>query len=430
MIGAIAARLSARPGRPGWLDGARPARTGLLPTSLCVAAHETRSLYPKWTGTCHNRCELGWGGLSERSGFRARAGTLTLLLLAGREGPETVRAALAQLDAAMFHPDFDPEAGAWAEAGEWDEEEWEDEDGADGAWEALEDDDDDDDGRLPPVLAEHMLIPPRLRRGVDELNHGSAHELRYVARVLAAWLRESPAGPLRIREEEGLLAVGALASGWSSTVVHALSGAALTFEELEQATGAVNREALKARVLALEDASLVELLEGPAGEARYAATPWLRRGIAPLAAAARHECRLRSRESAPPDVLDVGAAFLLTLPRVELPAGLSGVCRLGVWLPHGGQRMPGARIGQAGATAHVENGHVVSVDLDLDLNPSPRSWAAGSPLDWLETVIEPRAGRVDLGGSARLGESLIVGLHELLFGDVIASGSEDLRSTR
>lgn len=344
-----------------------------------------------------------------------------MLLLAGRDGPEVVRAALAQLEAAMFDPDFDAGGGAWEDGWADDDErdeEWEDED-ADGEWEAF-----DEDHAIPPVLAEHLRNPRPLRRGVHEPRYGGVDELQYVARVLATWLRDSPAGPLRIREEEGMLAIGALVAGWSSTVIHALSGAALTFEELEETTGAVNREALKARVLALEDASLIELLEGPAGEARYAATPWLRRGIAPLAAAVRHECRQRSRESAPPDVLDVGASYLLTLPMVELPAGLSGSCRLGVWMPQGGRRMPGAHMGMAGATAHVEDGHVVCVDPEL--HPSPRSWAAGSALDWLETVVEPRARRVDLGGSARLGEALIEGLHELLFADVIGCDGEGL----
>jgi DNA-binding HxlR family transcriptional regulator len=343
-------------------------------------------------------------------------------MLAGRDEPETVRAALARLDAAMFDPDFDPDAGDW-EDGEWaeDEAEVEDEDEAEvevewdeEEWEDEDDDEEDASGkhrRLSPALREQLRLPPA-GAGIAEPH--------YVARVLATWLQGSPAGPLRIREEEGMLAIAALVAGWSSTVVHALSGAALTFEELEERTGAVRREALKARIEALEDACLVELLEGPDGEVRYAATPWLRRAIAPLAAAARHECRSGSPESAPPDELDVGAAFLLTLPLVELSAELSGACRLGAWMPHGGRPIAGARQGMAGVVARVESGHVVSVDLKLD--PPPRGWAAGSPLDWLETVIDPSAERVDVGGSARLAEALIEGLHALLFGDVIAGG--------
>jgi DNA-binding HxlR family transcriptional regulator len=320
---------------------------------------------------------LSWGELSELRGFQARAGTLTLLLLAGGDDPDALREALARLDAELFDPDFDPDA----------------------------------DERYAGDDLLDLAIPA-----------GGLRELPYVARVLATWLGESPTGPLRIREEEGLLAIGALAAGWSSTVVHALSGAALTIEELQEATGAVNREALEARVAALEDAGLVELLEGPAGEVRYAPTPWLRRGAAPLGAAARNECRLHSLASAPPDVLDVGAAFLLTLPLVKLPADLSGPCRLGVEMSRGGRRVRGHRLGMAGATAHVENGRVVSVDLELD--PWPESWATGGPIGWLDTLVDPSAERVDVGGGARLAEALIEGLHRELFGNV-TGGDED-----
>ena len=345
---------------------------------------------------------MDWGGLSEGSGFRARAGTLTLLLLASGDEPATVREVLARLDAEVFDPDLDPGTVVWEEDDEW----WDGED-----WEALE-----RERPIPPVLKEDLRHPP-----------GAEHrrlELHYAARVLGAWLSESPNGPTRVCDEEGKLAIATLATCWSSTVVHALAGAALTFEELEEATGAVSRKALKARVGALEDAGLVEPLEGPAGEVRYAATAWLRRGIAPLAAAARHECRLRSLKSATPDVLDVGAAFLLTLPLVELPADLSGACRLGVRMPRGGRPMPGAQLGMAGATAQVENGHVVSVDLELD--PSPPSWATGSPLGWLDTVIDPRAEGVDVGFGTRLAEALIEGLHEALFGRLFP-GAEEMR---
>jgi DNA-binding HxlR family transcriptional regulator len=319
-----------------------------------------------------------------------------VLLLATRERPGKLCEALARLDAALFDPDFDPDDGAWEDG-------WDGED----EWAALE-----DDRPLPPAPEEHLRAEPALPR--------AARELHYVGRVLTSWLEEAPAGPLRVREEEGMLAIGALAAGWSSTVVHALSGAALTLEELEAATGAVNREELEARLRALEDNALIELLEGPAGEVRFAATPWLRRGIAPLAAAARFERRLGHPAAAPPDLLDVGAAFLLALPPLELPAEIDGVCRLGVWMP-GGQRVPGHRNRMAGATARVEGGRVVSVDLKLD--PSPGSWAVGTPIGWLDTLVDPGAERIDFGGDPRLAEALVEGLRELLFGDV--SGGED-----
>lgn len=316
-------------------------------------------------------------GLSERSGFRARAGTLTLLFIASAEDPEDLCEMLARLDAAMFDPDADPEL-------------WE--------WDGGEEEGDD----AEPEEEVELEIPPEAEAHLTP----AGRELVFVGQALEGWLRKSPTGPLRLGEEEAGLALAALVVGWSSTVIHALSGAALTIEELERATGAVRREPLEARVGALEDAGLVELREDTGGEARYAATPWLRQGIAPLGAAARHERRQRNEETAPPDVLDIGAAFLLTLPMVELPAELSGPCRMGV-------QMPGEGLVLAGATARVEQGHVVAVDLDLD--PSPETWATGSPLDWLEDVVVG-AGKVTPGGDTGLAGALVGGLHEQLFG--------------
>lgn len=306
-------------------------------------------------------------GLSEsRSGFRARAGTLTLLYLASDEERETLVAMLAHLEAALLDPLTDPD--------EWDFEPEQGEEEADADW--------DEDGGT---------------------------ELLYVSHVLQQWLRKAPTGPLRLGEEESGLALAALVSGWSSTVIHALSGAALTMGELESATGAVRPEVLAARVEALEDVGLLEPLEDVGGEIRYAATRWLRQGIAPLAAAARLERRQEDEATAPPDVLDAGAAFLLTLPLLELPADLGGRCRLGV-------QMPGEDLVMAGAGAQVENGRVVFVDPHLD--PEPESWATGSPIGWLDTVVDPDEGEVAFGGEdVRLPEALLEGLHELLFGN-------------
>lgn len=337
-------------------------------------------------------------GLSERSGFRARAGTLTLLFLASAEHPSNLREMLAQLDEAMFDPEADPELWEPDEDGSEDEESeghaGESEDAMEEEWIGAPGERDDIELEIPPEI-ETRLTP-------------AGKELVFVGQVLEGWLRSSPTGPLRLGEEEASLALAALVVGWSSTVIHALSGAALTIEELERTTGAVRREALEARLGALEDAGLVELLEGAGGEVRYAATTWLRQGIAPLAAAARHERRQRNDEAAPPDVLDVGAAFLLTLPLVELPADIAGPCRLGVQMPGEGQVM-------AGATGTVEQGHVVSIDLQLD--PSPATWATGSPIDWLEAVVVG-ANKVKLGGDTRLADALIGGLHERLFAEL------------
>lgn len=322
-------------------------------------------------------------GIGERSSFRARAGTLTLLVLASAEEPATLRQMLAQLDAALYDAAFDPEDEEWDHEAEDEAVEGEPE---------------------PAAVALDPDVPVSLDSGDGE------GDLLHVGQALAAWLRKSPTGPLRLGEEEGALALSALVVGWSSTIVHALSGAALTFEELTEATEAVNLEALESRLESLEDACMVEPLEGAGGETRYTATRWLRQGIAPLGAAARFECRQHSTESAPPDVLDIGAAFLLTLPLLELAADIAGCCRLGV-------RIPGDERLMAGATTRVESGRVVSIDLDLD--PAPANWATASPIGWLDTLVEPDAGKIELGGDTRLAGALVGGLHDELFADAL-----------
>jgi len=379
---------------------------------------------------------LTGSGLSEsRSGFQPRAGTLTLLFLASEEDRETLVAMLVHLEAALLDPLTDPD--------EWDFSPEEDEEDADEEWEDDEDDeeweDDEDDverdqeeedlERTLPDFGE-MPAPPPSGMSVVEPGIGAigphtptglapaSRELLYVGRVLEAWLRKSPTGPLRLGEEESGIALAALISGWSSTVVHAVSGAALTMEEIESATGAVRPEVLAARVEAMEDVGLLEPLEGAGGETRYAATRWLRQSIAPLAAAARLERHQEDEDAAPPDVLDVGAAFLLTLPLLDLAADLGGSCRLGVQLPGEGDLLTGAGDLLTGATAQIENGNVVFVDLRLD--PSAASWAIASPLGWLDTLVDPDEREVAFGGEdVRLPEALVAGLHEELFGGLL-----------
>lgn len=360
-------------------------------------------------------------GLSEsRSGFQPRAGTLTLLFLASDEDRETLVAMLAHLEAALLDPLTDPDD--WDFTPEEDEEDEEDDD------EAGEDDSEDeerdrDEEDLERTLPDFGSRPPPPPSGMSVVEPGigaigphtptglapAGRELLYVGQVLEAWLRKAPTGPLRLGEEESGIALAALISGWGSTVVHAISGAALTMEEIESATGAVRPEVLAARVEAMEDVGLLEPLEGAAGETRYAATRWLRQGIAPLAAAARYERRQDDEDAAPPDVLDVGAAFLLTLPLLELPAELSGTCRLGVQLPGDAEAL-------TGATAHVENGHVVLVDLRLD--PAAPAWATGSPVGWLDTLVDPAEREVVFGEDAVLPEAIVAALGEELFGGV------------
>jgi DNA-binding HxlR family transcriptional regulator len=236
----------------------------------------------------------------------------------------------------------------------------------------------------------------------------AGREMLFVAFVAERWLQSAPAGPLPFDSDDGERAVAALVDGWSSTVVHALAVQPLTLRELERAIECLSRRALKRRLLAMQRAGQVEGRPNGGEGPTYAVTDWLRAGIAPLAAAARLERRNPSDEMAPIAPLDVEAAFLLTLPQLTLPVGLSGSCRLGVELDdHGGSRI-------VGATVRVENGRIASCAIGLE--ESADAWAIASAGDWLDTVIEPDAKFVRSGGDRHLARALLGGLHQTLFG--------------
>jgi DNA-binding HxlR family transcriptional regulator len=232
-------------------------------------------------------------------------------------------------------------------------------------------------------------------------------EALFVAFTLERWLRNCPRGPLQIGPRGGD-AISSLVCGWSATVIHALAAQPLTLPELHRAVEILSFETVEEHVEAMERVGQVEEQPGKGGHTLYAVTDWLREGLAPLAAAARMECRYPEEGMAPPDTLDVEATFQLPLPLLKLPADLTGSCRLGVQIPGGPPLL-------AGAMVRVERGRVVSSSPLLE-DEEVETFATGSPLDWLDTLADPSAGRIKAGGDTRLADALIEGLHEVLFG--------------
>jgi DNA-binding HxlR family transcriptional regulator len=230
-------------------------------------------------------------------------------------------------------------------------------------------------------------------------------QIVYVAGILQRWLRNCPEGPLEIGAAGGS-ALASLLCGWSTTVIHALAREPLTLAELDRAVKPIpEREVVAEHVESMRMVGQAEVLE-VGGETRYALTDWMREGIAPIAAAAWVEVHYPEEQMAPPDVLDVEAAFQMALPLLRLPPDLRGTCRLGVQIPGGPPLM-------AGATVEVDRGAVVTSSALLD--EDPETFATGSPRDWLDTVIDPAAGKIKAGGDTRLAGALIEGLHERLF---------------
>lgn len=341
-------------------------------------------------------------------GYRARTGTLTLAYMTSMAPPEKL---VELFERALYGglmgpvPEGMSRRQALEEYGDGLEGLGEDYDDFDSEPEDDEDDyefeqEDEDEGGVATLDAERAADTEPVYRTTAK-----GAQIVYVAGILQRWLRARPAGPLEI----GIQGGGALSSllcSWSTTVIHALAREPLTLAELDRAVDLVpEREVVAEHVEAMRRMGQVEVLEVD-GERRYALTDWVREGIAPIAAAAWVEVHYPEELMAPPDLLDVEAAFQLALPLLKLPSGLRGACRLGVQIPGGPPLM-------AGATVEVVGG-IVATSTTL-LEEDPETFATGSPLDWLDTLIDPSAGKITFGGDTRLAGALIESLHERLF---------------
>jgi DNA-binding HxlR family transcriptional regulator len=235
--------------------------------------------------------------------------------------------------------------------------------------------------------------------------------LAHVIAVLKRWLRECPAGPLELGPRAGN-AIAPLVCCWSATVTHALASEPLTLAELDRAVPILDRETVEEHVEAMERAGLAEAVSADGdGETRYALTEWMRRGFAPIAAAARMELHYPEPDLSPPEALDVDAAFQLVLPLLWLPAEVSGTCRLDV-------RIPSEDDFAVGAMAEVENGQIVSASPLLD--ETTPTLITGTPVQWLDTLADPPSLQLGVGGDLTLVHWLLSGLHEVLFRGVEA----------
>lgn len=310
--------------------------------------------------------------------FRARTGALTLLFIAGSADRDVLLAMLeSALEGGRLGPlDDDP------------------------AEEALEEEHEPDEDDLEHEEDEEGVGPDTLMRASSK-----GEQFLFVAAVLERWLHNCPAGPLQLGPA-GAEAIAPLVCCWSATVTHALASEAMTLTELDRAVQILDYETIVEHVEAMERIGQVEALPGP-GETRYALTDWMREGFAPIAAAVRMELHYPEPDVAPPEPLDVDAAFQLVLPLLELPETIDGTCRLDV-------RVPGEPSFTVGAMAEIDAGRVVSASPLLDGNG--RAFITGTPLQWLDTLVDPPSLQLGVSGDFNLVHGMLLALHETLFG--------------
>ena len=235
----------------------------------------------------------------------------------------------------------------------------------------------------------------------------AGRELLTVAALLEQWLARAPQGQLAIDGDESRNAAVAMVEGWSTTMLRALAACPLCLTELDNVIGSLSYPALERRLAAMRLAGQVKAVPGSGRGTPYAVTEWLRQGIGTLMAACRWELRHQPPGTVPMSRLDVETALLLTVPRLILPVGLGGTCRLAVSVPNGERRL-------AGVTLVVEHGVIVACSTRLDGDTD--ACALGSIGAWLDAMAEDDLDRLELGGDRRLAQSLADALHRSLSG--------------
>jgi hypothetical protein len=235
----------------------------------------------------------------------------------------------------------------------------------------------------------------------------SGREMLFVSNTLEDWLAKAPNGLLPFGGDGATEAIEALADSWSSTMLHSLAEGPRSLGELDGASDAAGYRSTGRCLDAMRLSGQLEARRGGGVGAAYSVTDWLRRGVAPIVAAARMEHR---HLAGSPEVLplDVEAAFMLSVPLLRLPVDLSGSCRLAL-------ELDGAVAEQAaGVMVRVEEGRIVACTPSLQ--GSPEAGATGDLDTWFDSVIQAEDDDMELGGKGDLAMALVHGLHEVLFG--------------
>jgi DNA-binding HxlR family transcriptional regulator len=247
--------------------------------------------------------------------------------------------------------------------------------------------------RFPGVL-EYELTP-------------AGRDLLAVAGVLDRWLAKGAEGSLTLGSNEAKAAVKALAEGWSTTMLRALAAGPLSLTELDSVIGSVSYPSLERRLGAMKLTGQIEARPSNGRGVPYAVTNWLRRGAAPLMAAMCWEQRHRQREAPSLKRIDVEAVFLLTVPLLRGPKGISGSCQLTVEIPHDAKRQP------VTIAVDLVDGNVTACTTRPQAGAEAS--AAGHAMAWFSSMLDAAPEELELSGKTPLGSAVLSGLHDALF---------------
>jgi DNA-binding HxlR family transcriptional regulator len=228
-----------------------------------------------------------------------------------------------------------------------------------------------------------------------------------VAETVRVWLQASPEGPIELGTPAAKSAIKALVEGWSSNIVRVLAARPASLTELNRMIPKLSYPSLERRLTAMR---LVGLVEGRRGArvTPYAATEWLRHGVAPLIAASEWEREYAPELTPPLGRLDIEATFLLAIPLMALSADVNGKVRLAVEVRRGASPV------FAGVLVGVEDGEVTSCVPGLD--GEAQSWVSGAPRSWLRRISKGEKDHLEVGGDSPAARAVLEGLHRTVAG--------------
>jgi DNA-binding HxlR family transcriptional regulator len=252
-----------------------------------------------------------------------------------------------------------------------------------------------------PGMAEHALTE-------------EGEDLLLVIASLEAWLALMPEGPLRFDELAGQAAIKSLLGSWSSMVLNGVAAGPISLSGLADGLKTVNYPSVERRLAAMRTAGQVETQPAETQGIPYVVTEWMRRSVAPLAAAIRWEQLHLPSAARSMSRIEIETAFLLAMPLVRVRARLAGSCQMDVEMDRPGSKAAGAR-------AVVVKGEVVSSGV-ARLDPSDAR-VTGSQPAWAETMTSSSARLLEFGGRQPLAKALVGNLRLVLFGSELrASG--------
>lgn len=236
-----------------------------------------------------------------------------------------------------------------------------------------------------------------------------------VAASLERWLAAAPREPIELGSSPAKAAIKGLVEGWCASVLTTLAAEPLSLTELDKRISAVSYPTLGRCLDTMRLAEQLEVGDRSPKGTPYALTDWLRRGLTPLALAARWEhCH-------GPDGVDsiqhsdIDGALMLGGPLFKVSGKVSGVCQLAVKIPDGKKQQ------RSLGFVEVRSGRISFRGVYPQVKPD--AWASGTMDTWFATVIDADTTGLRMSGNRELAEAVFDGVHAALFDGEISQVS-------